>query len=62
MSASHSELEKSMLHRASELGYEAFFDRRHYCENPFQEADWQRHDAWDEGWAAAERDHPGWFD
>ena len=54
--------EKPLLDRARQLGYEAFLDCRHYCENPFRERDWQRHDSWDEGWAAADRDHPGRFD
>lgn len=54
--------EKALLDQARQLGYEAFMDIRHYAENPFNEKDWQRQDAWDEGWAAAERDHPGRFD
>lgn len=54
--------ERSLIDRARQLGYEAFRDCRHYCENPFREGDWQRHDAWDEGWAAADAECPGRFD
>lgn len=58
----HPILEKSLIDHARELGYQAFLDCRHYNENPFREAGWQRYDAWDEGWLAAEQDNPGWFD
>lgn len=54
--------EKSLLDFAHKLGFEAFMACRHYCENPFHQKDWQRSDAWDEGWAAAENANPGKFD
>lgn len=54
--------EKALLDHARELGSEAFMACRHYCENPFVQNDWQRSDAWDEGWAAADNEHPGMFD
>lgn len=54
--------EKALLDHAYKMGYEAFLAYRHYWENPFCPKDWQRSDAWDEGWAAAECAHPGMFD
>lgn len=54
--------EKPLLEHAYKMGYDTFMAYRRYCENPFNPNDWQRSDAWDEGWAAAERDHPGRFD
>lgn len=54
--------EKALLDHAYRMGYEAFVACRHYCENPFNQNDWQRSDAWDEGWAAAENANPGSFD
>ena len=58
----HPVLEKPLIDRARELGYQAFLDCRHYSENPFREAGWQRYEAWEEGWIAAKQDNPGWFD
>lgn len=54
--------EKPLLDHAYTMGYDAFLACRHYSENPFNQNDWQRSDAWDEGWAAAENAHPGRFD
>ncbi|HSX83763.1 MAG TPA: hypothetical protein VLE50_00090 [Cellvibrio sp.] len=54
--------EKALLDHAYRIGYETFMACRHYCENPFNQNDWQRSDAWDEGWAAAENANPGSFD
>lgn len=58
----HPVLEKPLIDRARELGYQAFLECRHYSENPFREAGWQRYEAWEEGWIAAKQDNPGWFD
>lgn len=52
--------EQSLLNYAFKLGHEAFKQRLHYSENPFN--DWQRSDKWDEGWSAAEAENPGEFD
>ena len=54
--------EKPMLDHAYKMGHQAFMAYRHYCENPFNQNDWQRSDAWDEGWAAAENANSGRFD
>lgn len=53
--------EKPLMDHAYKMGYEAFMAYRHYWENPFNQKDWQRSDAWDEGWAAAENANPGKF-
>ena len=58
----HPIAEKALLDHAYKIGYEAFMACRHYCENPFNQNDWQRSDAWDEGWAAAENANPDRFD
>lgn len=54
--------EKAILDHAYKMGYEAFMTCKHYSENPFNQNDWQRSAAWDEGWAAAENANPGMFD
>lgn len=54
--------ERNLIAHAVSLGYSAFLNRRHYSDNPFTEADWQRHDGWDEGWHLADIDYPGRFD
>lgn len=54
--------EKALLDHAHKLGFAAFTASRHFCENPFNQNDWQRSDAWSEGWAAAENANPGIFD
>lgn len=53
--------EKAILDHAYRMGYDAFMARRHYCENPFNQNDWQRSNAWEEGWAVAENANPGSF-
>ena len=55
-------VEKSLLDHAYKIGYEAFIAYRHHYGNPFNRNDWQRADAWDEGWAAAENANPGRYD
>jgi hypothetical protein len=54
--------EKTLMDHAYKMGYEAFMAYRPHCENPFNPHDWQRSNAWDQGWAAAENANPGRYD